>query len=76
MNGEKALEILKRPFHSGTLVINCVVHTRLDWHDRPRTCDLCWADMATISPTAAASTTSSTRGKKRRSKPSRRSELE
>ncbi len=45
MNGEKALEILKRPFHSGTLVINCVVHTRLDWHDRPRTCDLCWADM-------------------------------
>ena len=40
------LIILRRPWHAGSRVTNCVVHARLGWDKRPRSCDLCWTDMS------------------------------
>lgn len=43
---EKIKEILDRPFESGSRVTNCVSHMHIDWHDRPKSCELCTIDMA------------------------------
>lgn len=43
---EKLKEILDRPFHGGSRITNCVQHMGRDWHDRPKSCELCVTDMA------------------------------
>lgn len=39
-------KLLAEPFYAGTRVTNCVAHSRLDFHSRPKDCDLCRTDIA------------------------------
>ena len=36
---------VNEPFHAGTRITNCVSHMGLDFNKRPRSCDLCAADI-------------------------------
>lgn len=38
-------EVLDIPFHVGTRVVNCVLHSSRPLTERPRECDLCRTDL-------------------------------
>lgn len=45
MDTEKLTEALSREWHSGTRVINCVVHMGTPLVNRPKDCELCLTDL-------------------------------
>lgn len=41
----EALTVLKKPFHAGTRVINCIAHSDMRFDARPDICKLCATDI-------------------------------